>query len=58
MLCYRDMTFCPYWKTCKDGMNCFRKADKKLATKAKEFGLPLCLWATKPECYIKIKVRK
>ena len=28
MICYKDMTFCGYYETCKDGKECFRSLDK------------------------------
>lgn len=51
MLNYRDKTFCPFWETCNHGDNCSRKANKQLVQRAKNFGLPLCLFMDKPNCY-------
>ena len=51
MLCYRDMTFCPYWKKCAGGKGCFRALTKEVKAKSILIGLPICQFADKPDCY-------
>jgi hypothetical protein len=49
MMCYRDKTFCPFVK-CSD-KSCHRVLTKKIIKDAKEFGLPICRYVDKPDCY-------
>ena len=51
MLCYRDMTFCQYWKICVDGDTCFRALKQQVVLNARLAGLPICQFARKPDCY-------
>ena len=59
MICYRDMTFCPFWDECKDGKECFRALTNEVWNKAhKWWGLdkskddiPICLFTEKPDCF-------
>lgn len=50
MLCYRDMTFCSYYKECKVGENCFRALTDEIL-RAELFDLPICKFAEKPNCF-------
>ncbi len=52
MICYRDKTFCPFWKNCKLGEKCKRKLTKQIEKEAKDFGLPIMVYIDKPECFI------
>lgn len=51
MISYRDMTFCPFWKDCKSAYMCHRPLTHEVNLKAKEFGLPVSVFASKPECW-------
>lgn len=51
MISYRDMTFCPFWKDCKSAYMCHRPLTHDVSMKAKEVGLPVSMYATKPECW-------
>jgi ribosome-associated protein YbcJ (S4-like RNA binding protein) len=53
MMCYRDMTFCPYWKSCKDGKNCPRALTAEVEESANKTGLLIDQWCEKPECFKK-----
>ena len=51
MICYRDMTFCPFWRSCADGKDCSRALTDEVAAKAEEVGLGVCQWNGQPGCY-------
>ncbi len=51
MLCYKDMTFCEFDKECANGSCCDRALTPKIVHDADDFGLPVCLYANKPECF-------
>ena len=59
MICYRDMTFCSYWKECKDGINCFRALTSQVIYNAGKWwgkeNPPISLFAEKPDCFKSIK---
>ena len=54
MLCYRDMTFCPFWETCKNGSECYRALTADVSAKAIEFNMGISQYCEQPECYIEI----
>lgn len=53
MMGYRDMTFCPFWKECgvyiHDG--CHRAMTPGEVKSADSYGLPMCQFIEKPECF-------
>lgn len=55
MMCYRDMTFCPYFKECKEGGLCSRALTDEVKENAKKWwgkeGAPICRFIEKPECF-------
>lgn len=51
MISYKDMTFCPYYKNCKSADMCHRPLTAKVRQDAEKFGLPLSMYAQKPECW-------
>ena len=51
MICYRDMTFCEYWESCKNGKDCYRKLTDLDKKRAKELNLPISCFMQKPDCY-------
>jgi len=56
MICYRDMTFCTFYKSCKDGESCERALTPKVKKEAEEWmgrDAPICLFGEKPECWEK-----
>ena len=55
MICYRDMTFCPFWRKCKDSLVCGRAETPEIKKKAEEVRLPICHFAEKPECFREIE---
>jgi hypothetical protein len=62
MIGFKDMTFCPYWKSCLDGNTCKRALTDKVQGAAdewwtgmspdhKEGEAPICMFFGEPECY-------
>ena len=51
MLCYWDMTFCPFWKECADGEDCFRRLDEIALWSAGLHNLPIAQFTDKPDCF-------
>jgi len=51
MLCYKDMTFCKFYKTCKAGKKCGRALTKEIQDKANKIGLLICRFVNKPDCH-------
>ena len=52
MICYKDMTFCTFYKECDNAKTCHRPLTPKVAKLAEEFGLPICQFTDKPECFV------
>jgi len=53
MLCYRDMTFCPYLEC--DDKECYRRLTKEVGAAAIKAGLLISQFAEKPECFMEDK---
>ena len=51
MLNYKDMTFCPYWKDCRDARECHRPLTKDVEAKAKQADMLISVFAEKPDCH-------
>jgi len=55
MICYRDMTFCPYWSNCKKGKDCSRALTSDVIEKANKWwgddNPPIMTFSEKPDCY-------
>jgi len=53
MICYRDMTFCNYYKTCSNGKDCERAFTPGVQEAAERWmkNPPVCFFAEKPDCY-------
>lgn len=49
---YRDITFCSFWKECKDGEACWRALTEKIVKEAEKEGLPVCQFVYKPDCFV------
>jgi hypothetical protein len=54
MICYKDMTFCTFYKDCANATDCERKLTPEIDEAAKEFGLPLAIFSGKPQCHEQI----
>lgn len=55
MLCYKDMTFCKFYKSCISGKDCFRAYTSHVVDAAERFEMPVSLYTVHPPCYNKIK---
>lgn len=59
MICYRDMTFCSFYRECKDGSGCSIALTDKVEADAKKWwgdncenGPPIAIFADKPACFV------
>jgi hypothetical protein len=50
MLCYRDMTFCRYWRGCAKGKTCDKALKPTIFRKATATGLPISQFMDTPDC--------
>lgn len=59
MICYRDMTFCEFYKNCLKGNVCIRALTPKVIEKAKKWWRdkesepPICRYVLAPPCFKK-----
>jgi len=51
MICYKDITFCPYWEDCEKQIDCPRCLTKNIKSEAKRLRLNICQFTEKPECF-------
>jgi hypothetical protein len=51
MICYRDRTFCGFYKDCKNSKACIIKLLPEVQEDADKFGLPIAQYAEKPNCH-------
>lgn len=55
MICYRDMTFCNYWRDCDKSDKCGRALTDGIMAEAKLWWRgeypPICAFSEKPECH-------
>lgn len=55
MICYRDMTFCPFYSDCAKAKDCHRPLTPEVKAAADKWwgkeGAPIARWAAKPECH-------
>ena len=60
MICYRDMTFCSFWRECAQDRHqqgaCGRALTPEVEKRAKEIGLPISRFMDKPDCFEERKV--
>jgi len=58
MICYKDMTFCPFWDDCKQGEKCDRALTDEVCADAMAWWQgqdpPICQYTDKPECWEEI----
>lgn len=58
MLCYRDMTFCDFWRNCHGGYDCRRALTPDIhAAAAKWWGTengsaPIATFGERPKCWV------
>lgn len=57
MMCYKDKTFCPFWRLCKNGYKCDRALTDKVIAGAEKWwgkpGAPICQYAEFPDCFVR-----
>lgn len=51
MICYKNKTFCGYYKGCKDGKDCTRALTSQIIKQAEIFGLGVAVFTEEPFCY-------
>lgn len=51
MICYRDMTFCPFFGDCAKADTCHRPLTAEVVIAAERTGLPIAQFIEKPECH-------
>lgn len=53
MMCFKDMTFCPFWEDCTHGDVCKRAFTPELKAEAKKWMdcPPICYYSEKPKCW-------
>ena len=63
MMCYRDMTFCTFYKECGKGETCCRAFTEEQSTKADQWwgwngegesGAPVAFFCEQPDCFKKV----
>jgi hypothetical protein len=58
MLCYKDMTFCSFYKDCKLGKKCFRVLTEDIESKATASNMLIAQFIMEPECFKEYKTKK
>jgi hypothetical protein len=55
MICYRDMTFCPFYQNCQKSETCHRPLLEDVRLKAREWwgsdNAPIAVFGEKPTCH-------
>ena len=55
MICFRDMTFCPYYHDCAKRLDCPRPLTDEVLEAAKQWwgkpGAPISQFSQKPACH-------
>jgi len=51
MNCFRDVTYCSFWKGCKR-LNCLRHLTELIRSSAIKANLPLSQYSEKPSCFL------
>lgn len=51
MICYRDMTFCPFWQDCTQGAKCPRAATTFVFSEARRLRIGVCQFMERPDCW-------
>lgn len=54
MICYKDMTFCPFYVDCKNKDVCHRPLTEKVENDARTLSLPIAMFTSRPECHNQI----
>lgn len=54
MICWKDMTFCSFWRECANAADCRRALTDDVVLDAQRHGLPVATFVEKPECFEQI----
>lgn len=61
MMCYRDMTFCTFYKTCAKAKRCHRPLTPQVKAQAANWwgsdDAPIAVFGEKPQCYEEIETQ-
>jgi len=56
MMCFRDMTFCPFWRDCTAVGECSRPLTDEVVAAARRWwgkdGAPIAQFVEKPACHV------
>ena len=52
MYCYKDKTFCTYYRKCNNGNKCKIALNNKI----KALNIPIAIYTSKPECFKEIEI--
>ena len=60
MICYRDMTFCPYYKDCNAQKICERPLTEKVKADAEKWmkNAPIAYFTDRPECWVDMRRKR
>ena len=50
-MCYRDKTFCSFWRDCDNAGSCGRAMTDDVVSGAERTGLPIARYMEKPSCH-------
>ena len=55
MMSYRDFTYCPFWKTCRQGPSCSRALTQEVRDQAEQSGLLISRYGSHPNCHKEVQ---
>lgn len=58
MVCYKDITFCSYYRKCLKGFGCFRSLTKAVEKDAIKKGIMVSQFADRPKCFLEKETMK
>lgn len=60
MICYRDMTFCPFYSDCAKAKDCHRPLTQEVKAAADKWwgeeGAPIAIFSEKPVCHEQVNL--
>ena len=54
MPCYKDITFCRFYKECAKGHDCRKALTEEVRQGAIDWGLPIYEYISEPHCFVPI----
>jgi hypothetical protein len=62
MMCFKDKTFCTFYKDCAKSEQCDRPLTRQVEQDAKKWwggdGYPIAVFVEKPDCHVEIILQK